>query len=252
MIDYSLATRSFVKSYFSLEKLSPGEKFLVVTASVGKGDSSTTVTIAAIKKVWQKSLLALAYHHSYYVAAQDNGWVVSKGKGCVQVTNKGLRQIEKIANVEADDNPLDDSSKLFLFSAKQTHAFDKQVRQMLGSAKSDVKIADSYVDGTIFDRFLDEVPGGVSVELMYGNTQDDAFRTRTKRFRQQFPSFMLARNPKLHDRFMVIDGIGFLVGPSLKDAASNSPAILHRLNKADSSALSNFFDNMFKNLSKDQ
>lgn len=49
----------------------------------------------------------------------------------------------------------------------------------------------------------------------------------------------------LHDRFLVIDDIGYIIGPSLKDATRNSPALVVKLGAADSRQLLRFFDGMW-------
>jgi hypothetical protein len=43
------------------------------------------------------------------------------------------------------------------------------------------------------------------------------------------PAFVFRRYKPLHDRFVIVDNTGYVLGPSIKDAASNSPALIVEL-----------------------
>ncbi|HSX31460.1 MAG TPA: hypothetical protein VLE99_06090, partial [Candidatus Saccharimonadales bacterium] len=118
------------------------------------------------------------------------------------------------------------------------------LRNILCVATQQVRIADSYVDGTIFDNLLDQIPEDVPINLMYGEMQGD-FKARAKRFGIQYTGFAARSYPVLHDRFLIIDDIGYIIGPSLKDATRNSPALVVKLGAADSRQLLRFFDGMW-------
>ena len=248
-MDYTLPIRTFIATYFKIDELSGAEKFLILSANVAKGDTNVIITPISVKKIWQKGLLKLVHHRAYNTSAQVEGWIKSVAVGKLALTQKGIDHLQMLANMTNND-PLDDSTKLHLFSAKQSHSFDKTIREALALAKQHVRIADSYVDETIFDNTLDQIPTGVTLHLMYSNNPGLAFDTRVVRFKQEYSQFTLARNTHLHDRFLIVDDTGFIIGPSLKDAANRSPALLMRLNKSDTAKLTSYFDNMYKNIPK--
>lgn len=248
-MDFGLSTRAFVGSYFKLNTLTGPEKFLVAVASLSNGDKDRVVSISTVRSKWTKGTFKIQYDGHYYADAQTKVWVKSEGYGKCSITQGGLDHLNSIST-NPDDELLSGSAKLFLFSSQQSHSFDKFLRETFGQATKRVRIADSYVDATIFDNVLDNIPTTAKVELMYGNNPDSIFDARVKRFRPQYKGFTLARNSHLHDRFIIVDEVGFIVGPSIKDAAVKNPAIVVRLDNKDSKRLIDFFDNQYKNLTK--
>ena len=47
---------------------------------------------------------------------------------------------------------------MVVVNRKATHSFDKYLRKIFVAAKTEVLIADAYVDETIFDTVLDVIP----------------------------------------------------------------------------------------------
>ena len=105
-------------------------------------------------------------------------------------------------------------------------------------------IADSWVNDTIFDNLLDNIPRNVAVRLIYGHKKE-SFDSRAIRFGKEWDSFLAKELCDLHDRFLIADDAGYVIGPSLKDAAVNSPAIVVRLRQKDSLLLKKFFEQLW-------
>lgn len=80
----------------------------------------------------------------------------------------------------------------------------------------------------------------VTINLLYGNKQG-AFDARVKRFKRQYSHYKIKSHVALHNRFLAVDSVGYIIGPSLKDAARKSPATIVSLGQADSKKLKQFF-----------
>jgi hypothetical protein len=249
MIEFNGTLRGSYTKFFHDQQLTHAEKVLFVVAFLGQGLVGQVVSTSTIKQTWPKSLLGVVFHSKYVVEGEDQGWVERIRSGQLALTDDGLAHLEEMVNIEGS-LPLSDKTELLVFSAKKAHDFDSLLRQAFSSAKSYVLIADSYVDETIFDTLLGAIPAGIRIDLMYNHDGGSTFHQVAKRFKVQFPDFHYGHYPKLHDRYLVIDGIGFVIGPSLKDATVNAPAIVVRLDTKQSAKLITLFGNIYKNIKK--
>lgn len=148
-------------------------------------------------------------------------------------------------NKEVSTGGLKQSGGLIVVNRKATHTFDKLLRRVLAEAKTQVLIADSWVDGTIFDNALDVIPKTVPTKLVYAQARD-SFEQRAKRFSTEYQKFAVKRYKHLHDRFVIVDDAGYVLGPSIKDAASNSPALVVELDAKETRLLQSFFEELWK------
>lgn len=232
-----------------LPKMSGQQKFLAVAIFHCKGDDNVDITVKDIQDQWRKSLLNVNYHPSFYDRAQGEGWVNPdpNKKGTFRVTKDGLDHVSALAVHEQDftEGALEKSGSLIIVNKKGTHSFDKLIRKLFAEAQSKVLIADSYVDGTIFDTVLDVIPKDVNIKLL-SKHQSGNFGERAKRFKQQYQKFSDKKLKELHDRFLVVDNAGYVIGPSLKDAASNYPTLLITLIGKEKQRLEQFFDELWK------
>jgi hypothetical protein len=240
--------KAFLKK-LPLRKMSGHQKFLAAAAIQCKGSQSTELGTRDIRRQWRKSLLGVKYNPAFYDRAQQAGWVnpSTSKKGRFFVTKEGLDNLTALAIPEGDfsEGELQKSGSLIIVNRKGTHSFDKFLRKLFAEAKNQVLIADSYVDGTIFDTILDVIPRTASVKLLYKHRSGN-FVPRAKRFAGQYKKFATKKYKNLHDRFLVIDEIGYVVGPSLKDAASKSPALVVTLAGKEKRRLQSFFDDLWK------
>lgn len=242
MINYSLPTATIVHKYFSKHKLAGHEKVTLLCASLVQGKHGVELPKPELRNKWRTGIFKTSYSSTYMARAHERGWIV-EDNGLVHVTAEGLDHINSLVPTQVITPTANQS--LLLFSAGQTHSFDKHLRQLISGAKSTIRIIDSYVDETIFDNLLDQASASVQFRLIYGKASG-SFDTRVKRFGKQYPKFSFKKNPSLHDRMIIIDSIGYLLGPSLKDAADRSPANMVRLNHADSERLIQFFNSQWK------
>lgn len=237
-MDFTLPLKVFLHEYFDTKTMNGGEKTLALSALLAKG-SSDKLTHQQIKKAWPKTILKIVHNPSQYHKAHSEGWLETTDKGVFRVTGKGYEHLESIQVSHAPTVGAG-ATKLDIFTAGQTHNFDKFLRAVFSAAKSEVLIADSYVDETVFDNLLDQIPETVTINFLYGNKQG-TFDARAKRFGRQYLKFVTKTHGSLHDRFLVVDDTGYIIGPSLKDAARKSPATVVSLGRTDTKKLKQFF-----------
>ena len=237
-MDFSLPLKAFLHEHFDVGAMNGSEKMLALSALLAKG-SGGELTQQQVKKAWLKSVMKIAHNPSYQHRAHSEGWIKSIDKGAFAVTDKGYDYLETIQAHQAP-SVTKRGTQLDIFTTGKTHSFDKFLRSALASATSEVLIADSYVDETVFDNLLDQIPDNITIHFLYGNKQGN-FTARAKRLGIQYPKFTAKSHSSLHDRFLVIDDTGYIIGPSLKDAARKSPAIVVRLSLSDTKKLKRFF-----------
>jgi hypothetical protein len=248
-MDFNLNVKAFLKA-LRLAEMSGHQKFLAVAALNCKGKPGVEVATRIVQDQWLKSLMGQEYNPIFYERAQREGWVdsVPGRKGMFNVNQPGLDQLaalEKSDGIQAPGD-LQKAGGLVVVNRRATHSFDKYLRKIFVVAKTEVLIADSYVDGTIFDTVLDVIPQTITIKLLYGRATG-TFAAKAARFSTQWTRFSSKRYKSLHDRFMVIDGLGYVLGPSIKDAASNSPALVVELAPNEKRLLKNFFQELWAN-----
>jgi hypothetical protein len=243
-MDFAKNAKAFLLD-LPLTKMTGHQKFLAVAALVANGKTEVEVSTSQVKIRWLKSVLGVEYNPAFYDRAQSEGWVnsVASKKGALHVTDSGL---ENLGALVPDITPgdLKKSGSLVIVNRKATHTFDKFLRQTLAASKTQVLIADSWVDDTIFDTVLDVIPASNKIKLIFAQDRG-TFDARAKRFSQQYPNFAAKRYKHLHDRFMIVDDVGYILGPSIKDAASNSPALVVVLAQKEKTLLQSFFNDLW-------
>jgi len=247
-MNYELNTKAFLKG-LPLAEMSGHQKFLAVAALLGQGKTNIEVTTKRVQEQWSKSLLGIPYNSVYYDRAQQEGWVnpVSGRRGELFVAQDGLDHLSALPGLESEfgAGELKQAGGLIVVNRKATHTFDKLLRRILAEAKAHVFIADSWVDESVFDNVFDVIPKSIPVKLLYAQARG-SFDQRAKRFSIEYQKFFVRRYKPLHDRFIIVDDSGYILGPSIKDAASNSPALVVALGTKEKRLLQSFFDELWK------
>ena len=247
-MNYGVNLKAFLKN-LPRASMTGHQKFLAVATLQTLGKAQVEVATKAIREQWGKSLLGVRYNPVFYDRAQQEGWVnpVSGKKGAFVITQAGIEHLEALPSLdrEMSAGDLKQAGGLVIVNRRATHTFDKFLRRILAEAKTQVLIADSWVDDTIFDNVLDVIPKSLPVKLLYAQARG-SFDQRAKRFSIEYPRFVSRRYKALHDRFMTVDDRGYVLGPSIKDAASNSPALVVELDAKENQLLRTFFDELWK------
>jgi hypothetical protein len=242
MIDYDLNLKAFLKK-LPLATMSGHEKFLAVGAVLCKGVPKVEVAVATIRSHWRKSVLKVSYNAAFYTRAETQGWVNPSAPGKCHVSAKGLEHLEALAPTISSSD-IKQSGQLIIFNRKAAQSFDKFLRAEFAGAKSQVLIADTYVSDVIFDIVLDVIPTTTTVKLIYGRSLG-SFDTRSFRFAKQFTKYQVRKHNHFHERFVIIDDKAFVIGPSIKDATDNAPALVVALGSKEKSLLVLFFNELW-------
>lgn len=221
---------------FSLKDMSGEDIFIVMTFYIANGKKDIEVEIKDIKDKWSKTFLGKVYNSVFAYRAQ--GRIDPCGRGRVCLTNEGVEYVESFIRSISSSNP-----GLTIFKKGSAHSFDKFLRSIFKKAAKNVDIADTYVAGNIFDNLLDEIPDTVPIRFLYGNDVG-GFVSKSVRFIKQYP-FQQKESKQFHDRFIIVDGKGYIIGPSLKDAADKKPAVLVVLTDSDSKKLVDLFSDLW-------
>jgi len=227
------------------------EKFLALGVIISQEKIDLDISASDVRSKWSKGLLG-KYNPGYYYRAESKGWVIPDDAEHNKfiVTPEGFKHLKTTIGHEEKDELLNPkevrkTGKLFIFNKSSAYSFDKFIRNILKNAKSRVLIADSYVDETIFDNHLETLPNDLIIKVLFMN-DSGSFGARMKRFKVQFKKSDFKKYKDLHDRFIIVDDIAYIIGPSIKDAAANSPAIVVGLNQQETLLISNFFSDIWK------
>ena len=244
-MDYSLN----LKAYFMRlpgSEMSGAEKYLAFAALLAGGKHDVRVSVADVQRGWRKTVMTVEYNPSLYHRAQREGWVDPQASGVFLVTKAGLDHLWSLNSLRPDstEGELRKSGGLIIVNRKGTHTFDRYLRRIFAAANVEVLVADAWVDETTFDNVLDLVPKSVPLKLMYAEARG-TFDQRARRFAKEFSMFQVRRYKRLHDRFLIVDEKGYMLGPSIKDAASESPALVVELVSKEKRLLRSFFDELW-------
>lgn len=237
--------KAFLKK---LPKKIPGQEvFLAIASHLSEGKIDLQINIADIKNNWKKSIIGTKFNYNFYERCQQKNWVkpLIKKPGLFSITEEGREYFSQLFSNDIDSHELKQAGQLIIFNTGSTHTFDKFLRKIVSKAHQTINIADSYVDGTIFDNILDQAKKTVKVKFIYAHDKG-SFLEKGKRFSKEYKKFNSKRHGGLHDRFIIVDGKGYILGPSIKDAAANGPALIVELSKKESDLLLNFFNDLYK------
>ncbi len=215
-----------------LKKMKGEEVFVAIVFFLANGKKNKEIETKNVKSKWSKTLIGKKYNPAFSNRAQGNLNPCSKGQMCL--TSEGFDYIESLFQSVSLF-----STGLKVFTKGSSHSFDKFIRSVFKKATKNIDVADTYVSGAIFDNLLDEASKDVPIRFLYGNDVG-GFISKSKRFAREY-SFNAKQSSIFHDRFIVVDDKGYIMGPSLKDAADKKPATLVVLGSVDSKKLINLF-----------
>ncbi len=227
--------KTFLKQ-LPLKNMNGEGVFVAIVFFLAKGKKDVEIESKTVKANWSKTLIGKTYNPGFAHRAQ--GYIDSCEKRKVCLTDEGIEYIESLIHSVPSSR-----TGLIVFKKESTHLFDKFLRGIFKKATKNVDITDTYVAGNIFDNLLDEVPKSTPIQFLYGS-DTGGFVSKSKRFAREY-NFQAKKSKQFHDRFIVVDGKGYIIGPSLKDAADKKPAILVILSDSDSKELAGLFSDLW-------
>ncbi len=223
-------------SSLPLKSMNGEDVFVAISFFLIGGKSEAEVKIKEVKKIWSKGVIGKPYNSAYSTRAK--GRTNPSGRGIICLTEEGTSYVQNLMGEVPTF-----ATSLLVFKQGNTHSFDKFLRSVLRKATQSVFVADTYVSGAIFDTLLSEIPDNISIRFLYGSDVG-GFAVRAARFSKQY-KLQTKESKQFHDRFLVVDGRGYISGPSLKDAADKKPATLVVLSKVDSKKLTDLFTDLW-------
>ncbi|MDD4411837.1 MAG: hypothetical protein PHO58_05030 [Bacilli bacterium] len=230
-----------------LKKMNGQQKFVAVAYFIYLDNKRAQLDTSIIKKNWVKSILKNKYNKGYYDRAQKDGLVDphSSKKGCFTISEAGIKFMESF-NEDTDGKQIRKTGKLIIVNKDATYSFDKFLRNKLSKAKSSVLIVDPYFEEVLFDRILGIIDKNIVIKIIHSN-ENNTIKDNAKRFSREYKKFQHKINKNIHDRFLIIDNNnGFILGPSIKDAADKNPALIVALEQKETHLLKTFFDDLWQ------
>jgi len=108
-----------------------------------------------------------------------------------------------------------------------TNEYDafRRILEIVSNAKESVLIVDPYPSDSLLWLYFEGAHTGVDMKLLTTNI-DNRTLAIARKFKKKNPRFEVRKSLKIHDRYIVVDNRGWLLGPSLKDAGKKLSAIV--------------------------
>lgn len=230
-----------------LSKMNGQKKFLAIAYFIYLDKNENLFEVSAIKKNWNKSILKIKYSPNYYNLAQENGFIdpAKKTAGSFVISKEGFDFMKSFeVDNDFDKKQIRKSGKLIVFNKKSTFSFDIFLKKIFSEAKNSIFIVDPYFGKMLFERLLCDVNKKCAIRLIQSNNPGlvvDVY----KRFSDEY-KFDYKINNNIHDRFVIIDeNNGYVIGPSMKDAADGNPALIVALDQTETHLLKSFFNELW-------
>jgi hypothetical protein len=126
-----------------------------------------------------------------------------------------------IAELEAS---LPEAATKGAYAAGDEFAFYKELKDTVAAATHDIFIVDNYLSTEFFELYVEPIRPGTPVRILTdkitGNLQAVASKYATR------GGFELRTSGDVHDRHVFVDGRGWMIGQSIKDAAKKKPTYM--------------------------
>jgi hypothetical protein len=109
-----------------------------------------------------------------------------------------------------------------VYEGGDEYQFCRDLRTLFQGASTEVFVIDPYLDGQLFDLYVDQVNVPAKIRILTSNLSSTVL-TLAQKFASGKVSFELRTTPDIHDRAIFIDDRCWVVGQSIKDAAKKKP-----------------------------
>lgn len=174
------------------------------------------------------------------ISAHDWGLGVGINAQLPQVASRNIgrdgARIHFIADVRRIYTQLRLQSNAFQtaqVAAGAVHDYFEEIRQIIAGATTEVLFTDAYLDPSFVERYMPQIPVGVSVRLLATQGKGAALKAACNLYTQQHATAIEVRtvpNQSLHDRHLVIDGREvYQSGASFKDGGRHAPTSINQI-----------------------
>ena len=112
-----------------------------------------------------------------------------------------------------------------VYEGGDQYAFCRDLRKLIQHATKDVLIIDPYLDPTLFGLYVDDLDRSVGICVLTSKLKDN-MQSMAQMFATGRPHFEMRTHPDLHDRVVFADKRCWVIGQSIKDAASIKPTYI--------------------------
>jgi len=114
-----------------------------------------------------------------------------------------------------------------IYAPGDQYALYKDLKEIIGNAKSEVFIIDTYANEEIFDLYLEKVDQSVAIRFFTKEPSTTLITVILKFANKPNVNFEAKSSSNIHDRVIFVDSTDcWVLGQSIKDAASKKPTYL--------------------------
>ena len=167
-------------------------------------------------------IISVGYRVKSKVGTQFRRWANSVLKDYIL---RGYAVNQRIEQLEQRVSEHDRKINLFIRTAlppTQGVFFDGQIfdayvfaADLIKSAKENIVLIDNYIDESVL-LLLSKRKSDVSVRILTRNISQ-VLAADLSKHNQQYPPIYIEESSRYHDRFLIIDGMVYHIGASLKD-----------------------------------
>jgi hypothetical protein len=173
--------------------------------------------------VWQASRNLTDLNFAHYAARKR-----SEQEDFQLVTAKQETAI--LASIEELEMNLPEAELKGAYEAGDEFAFYKDLKGIVSVALKDLFIVDNYLNTEFFELYVEPIATPVSVRILTDQVRGSLQTVAQKYARRG--KFELRSSKDVHDRHIFIDGRGWMVGQSIKDAAKKKPTYIVEMGAA--------------------
>lgn len=144
--------------------------------------------------------------------------------------NSQIQESESLlrALVEALRLQLPEEEPKGTYGPGEEYDFYRDLTSLIQSATQEMFIVDPYLDEGLFNLYVSKVPPTINVRILSNNVRPNVDKI-ARMFSSKQP-VQLRSSSEIHDRHIFIDQRGWVIGQSIKDAATRKPTYLVELN----------------------
>lgn len=139
------------------------------------------------------------------------------------------KRIEKfeatvVSSIAELESTLPESASKGAYAAGDEFAFYRDLKEIVAAATQGVFIVDNYLNTEFFELYVEPARAGVALRILTDQVRGNLVAV-AKMYAAR-GGFELRSSADVHDRHVFVDGRGWMVGQSIKDAAKRKPTYM--------------------------
>lgn len=130
------------------------------------------------------------------------------------------------------------------YAAGDEFAFYKELKDVVVAATKDIFIVDNYLSTEFFELYVEPIRPGTPVRILTDKIKGTLQLVATKYAARG--GFELRTSADVHDRHVFVDGRGWMIGQSIKDAAKAKPTYMVEIGVALLPNLQKIYEGIWK------